>query len=114
MCFCPYSCILQDLSDVEGDSKYKIRTFATQYGTQRIAAVATTILSLAYVAAMVLPFILPFAFRRLPITVGHGGLLAYFLLSYSNLDGDNAASTKTFYKAIWNLFYLEYILYVFI
>lgn len=104
----------QDLSDVAGDSKYNINTFATKYGTQRVAALATAVLSLAYVTAMALPLFLPGAFRRAPMTLGHGALLAYFLQSYSNLDGDNAASIRAFYKAIWNLFYLEYVLYVLI
>lgn len=105
---------MQDLSDVEGDSKFRINTFATQFGPQRTAAVATSVLSTAYIVAMLLPAFLPKSFKWAPMTLGHGALLAYFLRSYSNLDGDSSSSIKTFYKAIWNLFYLEYVLYALI
>lgn len=101
-----------DLSDVEGDSKYNINTFATKYGTQRVAAVAITVLSLAYITAMLLPLYLLTAFWRAPMVLGNGALLAYLLQRYSNLDCGNATSINAFYKAIWNLFYMEYVLYV--
>lgn len=105
--------VTKDLPDVEGDVKYKIDTFAAKYGVSKIAAGATITLSLAYLFAMSLPFLLPGSFRVLPMTLGHGALLTYFLVSYSKLDSSSMPSIKQFYKAIWNLFYLEYCLYVF-
>jgi homogentisate phytyltransferase/homogentisate geranylgeranyltransferase len=107
-------CILKDLSDVRGDAQYNISTFASQYGVQRTAAAATSVLAAAYLIAAALPSVLPGRFRRLPMMVGHIAYLAYLLKSYCDLDGDDERSVGAFYGAIWNLFYLEYFLYPFI
>jgi hypothetical protein len=48
------------------------------------------------------------------VQAGHGALLAYFLYSYSKMDASQMSSVKKFYKAIWNLFYMQYCLYPFI
>lgn len=106
--------VTKDLPDIEGDIKYNIDTFAAKYGVRRIADVATAVLSLTYCAAIGLPFVFKGSFKALPMAAGHGALLTYFLLSYQNFQSDSIVSIKKFYKAIWNLFYLEYVLYVFI
>jgi 4-hydroxybenzoate polyprenyltransferase len=99
------------LPDVEGDVKYDISTFASKFGVQKIAIASSIILGSTYCVAAVLPFLLPGAFKALPMTAGHLALLAYFIVSYSKLDTSSMKSVKQFYKAIWNLFYLEYCLY---
>lgn len=96
---------------MEGDTRYKIITFASKYGVQCTAAAATTVLAAAYLIAAVLPSLLPGRFRRLPMVVGHVAYLAYLLKTYGDLDGEDERSIDKFYRAIWNLFYLEYLLY---
>jgi len=107
-------CILQDLSDVEGDKKYNIVTFASTYGVETIARVAAFLLIMSYSSAMAIPCILPKSFKMLPMVSGHLMLLIYFLLAYRELIPSDMQSLKIFYKSIWNLFYLEYCLYPFI
>jgi 4-hydroxybenzoate polyprenyltransferase len=99
---------------VKGDKQYSISTFASRFGVQRTAAAASAILAVAYMLAAVVPFILPGRFRRVPMVVGHVAYLAFLLKSYGNLDGDDQRSIGAFYRAIWTLFYLEYLLYPFI
>jgi homogentisate solanesyltransferase len=106
--------VTKDLPDVEGDIKYNITTFASKFGVKKIAAFAATVLATTYGFAISLPFILPGVFNAWPMTLGHLGLLTYFLVNYSKLDATSMTSIKQFYKAIWNLFYLEYCLYPFI
>ena len=106
--------VTKDLPDVEGDVKYNIETFASKYGVARIAKWATIVLSSTYVLAIALPFLLPGVFNILPMTLGHTGLLAYFVKSYQKLKPESVDSIQDFYKAIWNCFYLEYCLYPFI
>lgn len=108
--------IYQDLPDVEGDKLYNVSTFASEYGVVRTAAGASTLLCLAYLTAIALPFVpsLRHSFNKGAMVLGHSLYLLYFLSSYSELDAENATSLKRFYKAIWNLFYLEYCLYPFI
>lgn len=102
------------MSDVEGDLKFNVSTFASKYGVKRIADAASVVLGTAYAGAIALPFILPGTFKIVPMVAGHTALMAYFLVSYSKLDAKDRVSVKGFYKAIWNMFYLEYCLYPFI
>lgn len=106
--------LFQDLPDIEGDRKFQIETFASKYGIKNIANVASLVLASAYVAAIVLPVVLPGQFRTVPMVIGHSLYLLYFVYSYNKFDPDSMSSLKSFYKAIWNLFYLEYCLYPFI
>lgn len=106
--------VTKDLPDIEGDQKYQISTFAAKFGVKAIARAATAVLSSAYIMAMMTPAVFPGSFRVLPMVLGHAAMLVYFLQSYRELDADRMDSVKRFYKKIWNLFYLEYILYPFI
>lgn len=107
--------ITKDLPDIEGDVKYNIVTLASKFGVQKIALGSTVTLSMAYVVSVLLPFLLPKAgFQMLPMTVGHSAFLIYLTNIYKRLDSTSMSSVRKFYKSIWNLFYLEYVLYVFI
>ena len=109
-----YYIYIQDLQDIEGDKKYNISTFASKYGVQTIANIAASVLSCTYILAILLPFIYPNKFRLIPMALGHTTFLIYFLINFKNLNSDDMSSIKEFYKSIWNLFYLEYLLYPFI
>lgn len=107
--------VTKDLPDVEGDIKYNITTFASKYGAKAVSQFATVLLSSTYSLAMALPFIAPAAgFKKLPMFIGHGSFLIFFLYSFSKLDHTKMDSINDFYKAIWKLFYLEYCIYPFI
>ena len=103
--------VTKDLPDVEGDVKYGIKTFASTYGVKAIATGATAALTSTYLLAIALPLLLPGAFNAVPMVVGHSMLMAYHLHSYAQLDPTDMNSIQAFYKAIWNSFYLEYVLY---
>lgn len=94
--------------------KYNISTFAAKFGVRNIATAATLVLSSAYLGAISLPFLIPGAFKMLPMIAGHSAFLAYFLFNAVQLDPKSATSIRKFYKSIWNVFYLEYCLYPFI
>lgn len=106
---------MQDLPDVEGDKKYDIGTFAATYGANKTAAGASLVLASAYLAAIALPLLGPVAargsFRKVSMIGGHAAYLLYFAWSYFRLNAEDMNSLKQFYKRIWNLFYLEYLLY---
>lgn len=106
--------VTKDLSDVEGDVKYNIKTFAARFGVKNIARAASTVLGCAYLSAIALPNFFPQSFRRLPMMIGHGLYLSYLTYFSRQLDANSADSIRKYYKSIWNLFYLEYLLYPFI
>lgn len=103
--------VTKDLPDIEGDKKYSIDTFAAKYGVETIANGATAVLSLAYMVAISLPFLLPGSFNKIPMITGHAAPLIYFIWSRSKLNPNSMTSIKGFYKAIWNMFYFEYCIY---
>jgi len=107
--------ITKDLPDVEGDKAYNIETFATKVGVDKIAKGATACLLLNYIHA-ILTGVLAKAGTFNPIAMigGHAALASMLIFRFRQLDSSQIRSIKTYYKHIWDLFYLEYALYTLI
>jgi hypothetical protein len=56
----------------------------------------------------------PGAFHMVPMIGGHALLAAMLVARFMQLDPESIPSIKTYYKHIWDLFYLEYGLYTLI
>ena len=106
--------ITKDLPDVEGDKAYNISTFATKVGVSKIAKGATLCLFLNYVHAIMTGVLGKGAFNLLPMIGGHALLATMLLVRFRELEPEKLASIKKYYKHIWDLFYLEYVLYTLI
>jgi homogentisate solanesyltransferase len=112
--------VTKDLPDVKGDVEYNIETFASKFGVPVIAKAATAVLCTAYLGAMLLAVVSSrrgWAFKLLPMVGGHAALMVSLLLGHRKLvaSGYTQDAIKHFYyKSVWNVFYLEYILYPFI
>lgn len=107
--------ITKDLPDIEGDKAYSIDTLATRVGVKKIAQGATFALFLNYVQAVATGLLSAAGtFRRIPMVGGHIALACLLLARFSQLDPDSMPSIKKYYKHIWDLFYLEYVLYTLI
>lgn len=107
--------ITKDLPDIEGDKAFNIETFATKIGVDKIAKGATACLLLNYVHA-ILTGVLSKAGAYNPIAMigGHAALASMLIFRFKQLDPSEMRSVKTYYKHIWDLFYLEYVLYTLI
>jgi homogentisate phytyltransferase/homogentisate geranylgeranyltransferase len=122
--------IFKDIPDIEGDRRYNISTFTVQLGQQRVFNLARWILTACYLGiAIASPWIPglngPF------LLISHGAIVALFWWrsqrvawadspqdgathSSDQADGAVAAPALTFaafYQFIWQLFFLEYLLY---
>ena len=110
--------VTKDLPDVEGDRAYGVKTFATRVGVAKVAAGASLALALNYASAIAQGALAPAgAFARGPMVAGHAVLLlglGRFFLRYRRSGPTNMDAIKGYYKSIWDLFYLEYLLYIFI
>lgn len=111
--------ITKDLPDVEGDKRFKLETFATRLGPNRVAKLAAAVLALNYASAVAQAALSPpGAFRKVNMLVGHLALAALLgrnvMLYVKTARDDLSTALKIFYKQVWDLFYLEYALYVFI
>jgi hypothetical protein len=88
---------------------------ATRVGVPKIAKGATAFLLLNYVHAIATGlFSGAGAFNAIPMIGGHAALAAMLVARFTQLDTDSMGSIKTYYKHIWDLFYLEYVLYMLI
>ena len=54
------------------------------------------------------------SFNAIPMIGGHVALAAMLLARFRQLDPESTSSVKLYYKHIWDLFYLEYVLYTLI
>lgn len=102
--------ITKDLPDIEGDKKYGIRTFATDMGVRRIAALGSGLLLLNYIGAITAAVKFGALFN-VPVMVGaHAVLGAALIWMTARLDrrGYTPAAIRDYYRSIWNLFYSEY------
>lgn len=109
--------IFKDIPDIEGDRQFNITTFTVQLGQQRVYNWARIILTGCYVGMVaVTPWVHGVNWLFLLIT--HLGLLTLFwwrsqrvALPEQAAEVDNPISFAAFYQFIWQLFFLEYLLY---
>jgi homogentisate solanesyltransferase len=94
---------------------YNIDTFATKLGVDKIAKGATLCLFMNYIHAILTGALSTAgSFNLIPMIGGHGVLAAILLARFKKLDSSSMRSIKVYYKHIWDLFYLEYVLYTLI
>lgn len=107
--------VTKDLPDTEGDKANEIETFATKVGIDRIAKGASLCLLGNYIGAVATGLLSKAGtFNVVPMIGGHIALALALIFHYSKLDSGSIGSIKTYYKHIWDLFYLEYLLYTLI
>jgi homogentisate solanesyltransferase len=106
--------VTKDLPDIEGDRVGGIDTFASRLGPAKVAKGASLALLLNYVGAVATALLsAPGAFHKVFMAAGHALAGGWLLRTQSKLDdeGYTTSAIKAYYKQIWNLFYLEYLMY---
>ena len=79
--------VTKDLSDIEGDRKGGIETFALRLGPGKVAYAASAVLLLNYMGAIATAlFSGPAVFRRYQMILGHGMAAAWLVFSTSRLN----------------------------
>ena len=98
----------KDIPDMEGDRRFHIRTLSLRLGGRTVFRTGNALLSLSYVALIVLPFLFAWQIDEVPFAVAHAVfLLALWLVAY-RVDLENLASVRWYYQFVWVLFFLEY------
>ncbi len=107
--------VTKDLPDIDGDRAGGIETFSTRAGPHKVAKGASVALGLNYAAAVASALLAPAGtFRTWWMVTAHAAAGGWLLRSYTRLDTASRPSIKQFYAQIWNLFYFEYMAYLFI
>lgn len=107
----------KDLSDMEGDAKFDIKTFAISYSPKAALIVGNLLVGAAYLFTIYLKgtdfFISEIKTRETIILfAGHIVLLALFIVNGFSIRLDEHHSIKKFYKRFWWFFFAEYMLYL--
>jgi len=109
--------VTKDLPDAEGDKQNDIETFTTRFGVDKVAMAASSVLALNYLGALFW-CLGPWKshFRPQVMLPAHAVFIFLLIRGTRRLQaaGHTVASTKTYYKLIWFLFYSEYFLFPFV
>lgn len=108
-CFGLVIAIYKDIPDLLGDEMHGIQTFAVKLGPKRAFNVGRLILTVGYVAIMVV------AVSQLPrpngvlLLVAQIVAMALFWFISGRIDPTQKSSIARFYLFLWGLFYAQYI-----
>lgn len=113
-----FACVIalaKDLPDIKGDRAGGVSTFAAKVGPRRLINIVVGLLTANYVGAVATAVFAPAgAFRRAVMAIGHIVLAARLAQHARNVSPESSSSVKAFYANIWELFYAEYLLYIWI
>ncbi|XP_024018142.1 homogentisate solanesyltransferase, chloroplastic-like [Morus notabilis] len=113
--FYSVACLTKDITDLEGDLRYNIRTFAAIIGPKYITILGSGILMLAYSGAIAVGIYMPQAFKRYLMLSAHPILAVWLLFQAKKLDKANYVkeASANFYQFLWNLINIEFLLFPF-
>ncbi len=107
----------KDLTDIEGDLTFNIRTLAIVYSTKSVLIAGNVLVSLAYVFTLYLKYIefknaVTISLEWHTLFYGHLVLLVLFIVNAISIDINERDSIQKFYKRFWWFFFAEYLLYL--
>ncbi|KAK9060626.1 hypothetical protein SSX86_021332 [Deinandra increscens subsp. villosa] len=102
--------LFKDLSDVEGDIKNGIKTFASQLGLKRIFWICISLLEMAFGIAILIGLSSTSSWIKSVMVISHM-ILGYILWKNASMvDLKRKKDFESFYMLIWKLLYVEYLL----
>lgn len=107
----------KDLSDMDGDAKYNIKTLAIQYSPKTTLITGNLLVGLAYLFTIYMKYVDLFvskvtSFETKVLFYGHIALLALFLVNAFSVKLREHSSIKNFYRRFWWFFFAEYVVYL--
>jgi homogentisate phytyltransferase / homogentisate geranylgeranyltransferase len=103
--------VLKDVPDIEGDRRYRIRTFTVRLGPERVKAIGLTALAVAYGGmAIAGPLLLADDVQPVILSGGHIAAAALLWAWARQADPRDRTAFTRFYMRVWALFFLEYVL----
>jgi homogentisate phytyltransferase/homogentisate geranylgeranyltransferase len=103
--------VLKDVPDIEGDRRFRIRTFTVRLGPRPVFHLGLAALALAYGGMAILgPILLKGDVNALVLSGGHIAAAALLFAWARAADTQDKASFTRFYMRVWALFFLEYVL----
>ena len=103
--------IFKDVPDLEGDKKYRINTFTILLGKTAVFNLARWVITICYIGIIMGGFSLRFSVNYLYLMNGHLFLLGLLWWRSQNVDLERKTELASFYQFIWQLFFVEYLLF---
>lgn len=107
----------KDLSDMEGDAKYNIKTFAILYSPRSALIAGNLLVGLAYLFTLYMNRV-DFTVTEIPssetivLFYGHIFLFVLFIINAFSISLGEHESIRKFYKRFWWFFFAEYVVYL--
>jgi len=103
--------VLKDVPDIEGDRRFRIRTFTVRLGPERVFHIGLAALGLAYAGMILLgPPLLSGHAQPAVLIGGHLAAAALLWRYAAAADPRDREMFTRFYMRVWSLFFLEYAL----
>ncbi|HCS19285.1 MAG TPA: homogentisate phytyltransferase [Bacteroidetes bacterium] len=107
----------KDLSDMEGDAKYQIKTLAIQYSPRAALITGNLVVAAAYLFTLYMKWDDFFnaetpTYETRVLFIGHLVLFGCFILNALSIRPGELQSIKKFYKRFWWFFFAEYAVYL--
>jgi homogentisate phytyltransferase / homogentisate geranylgeranyltransferase len=103
--------IFKDVPDLEGDRKYKIATFSLILGKTKVFQLTCGIVAFCYLGMIIVGLIGLENINSVFLISYHLILLALFWWRSSSVNLNEKSAIASFYQFIWQLFFLEYLLF---
>jgi homogentisate phytyltransferase/homogentisate geranylgeranyltransferase len=107
----------KDLTDIEGDKKFNIRTLAIVYSTKSALIAGNVLVSIAYIFTIYMKYqeyqnSIAITKQLNILFYGHILLLLLFISNAISINLNKHSSIQKFYKRFWWFFFAEYLLYL--
>lgn len=103
--------IFKDVPDIEGDQQYNITTFTLLLGKQAIFNFSRVLISLCYVGMILAGVFKVSGINHLILIISHLCLLGLLWWRSQKVNLEDREEIASFYQFIWQLFFLEYLLF---
>lgn len=101
----------KDIPDMEGDRKFQINTLSLRLGALSVFRAGNTLIVLTGFILIFLPVIFSFSLNTSFFASAHLALLLALLVAGRRVKLREASSVRKYYKFIWGLFFMEYIVF---
>lgn len=96
----------KDLSDIEGDAKFNIKTLAISFSPKHVLIAGNLVVGISYIFSIIS------SIEEGVLFYGHIVLMILFLLNSLSLKLNQHQSIKKYYQRFWWFFFAEYLLYL--
>ncbi|NJP09353.1 MAG: homogentisate phytyltransferase [Leptolyngbyaceae cyanobacterium RU_5_1] len=103
--------ISKDIPDTEGDRRFKIQTLTIRFGTRAVLHLTRLVLTFCYAMLIGITGLGILSVQPVFLIATHLGLLGLLWIRSFRVDLQNKRQISQFYQFIWQLFFLEYLLF---